>query len=251
MDMKKILENMDSAAAGERPAAGADAGSMKAILESINKVQEAPIEECGDNMMASQEMPMAQGGQEVTVSVTASGKENVADLISLMQQAAGIDAPQAPMAHDHGHEPEMDMPEKGQEMDMATMRAIMSAGDEREEAEADAGDEVEEWSNSPEGSEGEEQYIDHEYMTRDLSGGLNREKPKGAERVKDPAIEATESIKEKLWAALSEKKTAEGRGAVMAGRGRGKKKLKASRGNEDIKTTEGRGKGRGKKKSRG
>ena len=242
MDMKKILENMDSAAAGERPAAGADAGSMKAILESINKVQAAPIEECGDNMMASQEMPMSsEGGQPVTVSVTASGKENVNDLMDLIKLAGGNAD-----AHDHApmvqhDEPEMELPAKGQEMDMATMRSIMSAGDDREEAEADAEDEVEEWSNSPEGSEGEEQYIDHEYMTRDLSGGLNREKPKGAERVKDPAVE---SIKEQLWAALTEKKTTEGRG-------RGKKKLKASRGNEDIKTTEGRGKGRGKKKSRG
>ena len=232
---------MDSAAAGERPAAGADAGSMKAILESINKVQEAPIEECGDNMMASQEMPMSsEGGQPVTVSVTASGKENVNDLMDLIKLAGGNAD-----AHDHlpmvqHDEPEMDMPEKGQEMDMATMRAIMSAGDEREEAEAE--DEVEEWSNSPLDSEGEEQYIDHEYMTRDLSGGLNREKPKGAERVKDPAVE---SIKEQLWAALTEKKTTEGRG-------RGKKKLKASRGNEDIKTTEGsRGKKSRGKKSRG
>jgi hypothetical protein len=241
MDMKKILENMVSAAAGKRPGAGADAGSMKAILESLNKVKEPTMEECGDNMMASQEMPMSsEGGQPVTVSVTASGKDNVADLISLMQQAAGIDAPQAPMAMSHDHEPEMELPAKGQEMDMATMRSIMSAGDDREEAEA--ADEVEEWSNSPEGSEGEEQYIDHEYMTRDLSGGLNREKPKGAERVKDPAVE---SIKEQLWAALTEKKTIEGRG-------RGKKKLKASRGNEDIKATEGsRGKKSRGKKSRG
>ncbi len=239
--MKKILENMDSAAAGKRPGARADAGSMKAILESLNKVKEPTMEECGDNMMASQEMPMSsEGGQPVTVSVTASGKDNVADLISLMQQAAGIDAPQAPMAMSHDHEPEMELPAKGQEMDMATMRSIMSAGDDREEAEA--ADEVEEWSNSPEGSEGEEQYIDHEYMTRDLSGGLNREKPKGAERVKDPAVE---SIKEQLWAALTEKKTIEGRG-------RGKKKLKASRGNEDIKATEGsRGKKSRGKKSRG
>ena len=56
---------------------------------------------------------------------------------------------------------------------------------------------------------------------------------------------AIESIKEALWAALSEKQTIEGRG-------RGKKKLKASRGNEDIKTTEGsRGKKSRGKKSRG
>ena len=241
MDMKKILENMDSAAAGERPAAGADAGSMKAILESINKVQEAPIEECGDNMMASQEMPMSsEGGQPVTVSVTASGKENVADLISMMQQAAGIDsAPQLPVVHDH--EQEMELPAKGQEMDMATMRSIMSAGED-DEAPAEEEEASENWANSP----------DEEYGSEDdviaTGDDLHRPKDRKAIRVKDPAVE---SIRDQLWAALSEKKTAEGRGAIMAGRGRGKKKLKASRGNEDIKTTEGRGKGRGKKKSRG
>jgi len=243
MDMKKILENMDAAAAGKKPAGAADAGSMKSILESLNKVTQAPIEECGDNMMASQEMPISsEGGHPVTVSVTASGKENVADLIALMQQAAGIEQHvDMPMAHD-AHIDTDSHNVSGQEMDMATMRSIMSAGDDREEAEADAEEEVEEWSNSPLDSEGEEEYRDHEYMTRDLSGGINREKPKGSERVKDPA---TESIKEKLWAALSEKKTVEGRG-------RGKKKLKASRGNEDIKTTEGsRGKKSRGKKSRG
>ena len=60
MDMKKIVENMDAAVAGEKPSGGADAGSMKAILESLNKVTQAPIEECGDNMMASQEMQCRQ-----------------------------------------------------------------------------------------------------------------------------------------------------------------------------------------------
>ena len=65
------------------------------------------------------------------------------------------------------------------------------------------------------------------------------------QQVGDNAM-ALESIKETLWAALQEKTTVEGRG-------RGKKmKLKASRGNEDIKTTEGsRGKKSRGKKSRG
>ena len=238
--MKKILENMDSAAAGERPAAGADAGSMKAILESINKVQAAPIEECGDNMMASQEMPMSsEGGQPVTISVTASGKENVNDLMDLIKLAGGNAD-----AHDHApmvqhDEPEMELPAKGQEMDMATMRSIMSAG---EDDEAPAEEEASEnWANSP----------DEEYGSEDdiIATGDDMHRPKNpkAIRVKDPAVE---SIRDQLWAALSEKKTAEGRGAIMAGRG--KKKLKASRGNEDIKTTEGsRGKKSRGKKSRG
>ena len=41
MDMKKILENMDQAAAGEKPAAGkGNVNDMKTILESIQAVEE-------------------------------------------------------------------------------------------------------------------------------------------------------------------------------------------------------------------
>ena len=94
------------------------------------------------------------------------------------------------------------------------------------------------WDNSP-----DEEYKDDNTMYQ--SGGLG--KPKKAY----PAAQdgdnpmAVESVKERLWAALQEKTANEG------DKKRGKKmKLKASRGNEDIKTTEGRGKGRGKK-SRG
>ena len=68
-----------------------------------------------------------------------------------------------------------------------------------------------------------------------------------------------ETFKEELWNQLSDGKetTSEGRGKVMAGRGRGKLmagrgKVMASRGRgkmpkEDVKTTEGRGRGKGKK----
>jgi hypothetical protein len=105
------------------------------------------------------------------------------------------------------------------------------------------GVEEDSWDNSP-----DEPYADTQTMTKDLSGGLNREKKSyPAAQDGDNPMAVENSIKEQLWAALNEKMTAEGRG-------RGKKmKLKASRGNEDIKTTEGsRGKkSRGKKKSRG
>ena len=102
---------------------------------------------------------------------------------------------------------------------------------------------LEGYANSPDGVEGDPDYSDHEKMTRDLSGGINREKKSYAAAQDGDNAMAVESIKEQLWAALNDK--------LGEGRGRGKKKLKASRGNEDIKTTEGRGKGRGKKKSRG
>jgi len=84
MDMKNILQNMDAAASGDKPSADTkDVNSMKTILESI--------QECGSPMMAGQEMPMAsEGGQPVTVSITASGKDNVSDLIAMMQMLLAL-----------------------------------------------------------------------------------------------------------------------------------------------------------------
>ena len=81
--MKNILQNMDAAVSGDKPAGTKDVNDMKTILESI--------QECGSPMMAGQEMPMAsEGGQPVTVSITASGKDNVSDLIAMMQNAAAL-----------------------------------------------------------------------------------------------------------------------------------------------------------------
>ena len=201
--MLDILKKLDAAEKGEIKSGSADKGSMKAILESIQS-----IEECGDMPM---EMPTAQSqGQPVTVSVTASGKDNVADLIALMQQAAGIDKHvDMPMAHDAhidqgSHNMDIEMPGADQEMDMATMRQIMAAGEKDGKLDLDVdGDnqpdlDTEEWDNSP-----DEEYKDDTYMIKDISGGLNRQKPKGSERAKDPAVE---SIKEQLLQALAEKK---------------------------------------------
>lgn len=189
-DMLNILKNFDDASAGNKPAGPADTGSMKAILESIQSV-----EECGDMPATEQpEMtPPMQQGQPVTVSVTASGKENVADLIAMMQQAAGIEQHvDMPMAHD-AHIDTDSHNVAGQEMDMATMRAIMSAGDKEESPEEAT---EEEWDNSP----------DEEYGSEDdvLPAGddMHRPKDRKAIRVKDPAIE---SIAKELKLALAEK----------------------------------------------
>ena len=46
--------------------------------------------------------------------------------------------------------------------------------------------------------------MDTAYMTKDLAGGINRPKPKGALRAKDPAIHYDDSIKENLKNSLQE-----------------------------------------------
>ena len=94
------------------------------------------------------------------------------------------------------------------------------------------------WDNSP-----DEEYKDDDTMYQ--SGGIHKPKKAYAKAQDGDNAMAVESVKERLWAALQEKATAEGKD-------RGKKKLKASRGNEDIKTTEGsKGKKSRGKKSRG
>lgn len=207
MDMHKILKNFDDASTGKKPgAATANANEMKAILESFDRV--ATVEECGmmpDSMPAA--MPQKEGSPvSMNISLNASGKENVDELMALLKGAGiGQPTPVKPMPGgaafdldtDGANDMEIELPSKGQEMDMATMRQIIATGDK---------DVDEEWDNSP-----EERYSDHETMTQDLSGGINRQKKQFKPSAKGDNPMAVESIKDRLWAALSEKKTTEGK----------------------------------------
>jgi len=65
-----------------------------------------------------------------------------------------------------------------------------------------SGNENEEWDNTP-----EEKYQDHKYMTKDLSGGINREKKMYKPAAKGDNPMAAESIKDRLYRALNEKKS--------------------------------------------
>jgi hypothetical protein len=207
----------------------------------------------------------------MNVSMTADTADQVAELMKLLKNAGMSDA--APVSSMMAPTPPMGAAAPNQD-NMADF-INMVGGDEMEgpgkpcsvcgyvheemscsedTSEYDAV--VAEWDNSP-----DEEYKDANYMLNDLAGGLNRPKKAYAKAQDGDNAMAVESIKTQLWAALTEKKTtegrgrgkkkvedtktAEGRGKVMAGRGRGKKKV------EDTKTAEGRGKvmaGRGKDK---
>jgi hypothetical protein len=225
MDMNKLLQTMNAIEDGSHKGATAQQSSeMKKILESFKAVEECGMEEMPMAAMAPQE----KQGQPVSmnISINASGKDNVDELMALLK-GAGLDGakPVSPM----------DMP-----MDMATMKNIVSEPEEELSME-------EEIPGSDASTTPDEEYQDTEFMTKDLSGGLNRQKKMHKPAAGGDNPMAVESVKERLWAALSEKKstdvkTTEGRGKLMAGRGRGKKKTK-----EEL-TAEGRGRGRGKKK---
>ena len=132
--MNKLLGNLNAIEKGEyNSTAKPESNEMKKILESFSNVS---VQECGD-MPMQQSMPQEQGNPvTMNVSLTASGKEHVDELMSLIK-AAGLDN-SAPVITKP--EPDMEMPTDDQEMDMATMRQIMAAGEK---------DVEEEWVNSP------------------------------------------------------------------------------------------------------
>lgn len=131
---------------------------MKKLLESIDKLTECPP----DSAMASAPV---NPGNPVTVSVNfnASGKENVEDLLAMMKNAGlGGAEPVTPQM----------MPMR---QDMDRLRAIVSQPEmEADSAYSDAIEDdldLEEWDNEP-----DPEYQDAKYMTKDLAGGINREK---------------------------------------------------------------------------
>ncbi len=194
--------------------------------------------ECPPDMAEAPGMapaPMDQGNPvTMNISMNASGKDHVADLIGMMKNAGlGDAAPAADammpvrqdmerlsaMMDEPGNE-ETDMDEgamKDQMMDDAEnmdkedfCEKYMAMGMDKAECEehwSSMNEEgVEEWANSPEGHEGEPEYADHELMIKDLSGGINREKKQYAKAQDGDNPMAVEAIKAQLMAALSEKK---------------------------------------------
>jgi hypothetical protein len=184
--MLDILKNFEDANNGKTSGAGASSSNeMKKILESFQSVEECGMEE------TPMQSPIQQGqpGQPVTVSITASGKDNVSDLIAMIQQSAGIKQPGTEIVAAEPH----------QDMDMAKMKAAIMPTEEAEE--------VDEWENTPMDTDGDPEYSDHHTLTKDLAGGLNREKKSyKAAQPGDNAM-AVESIKEQLLRALAEKKS--------------------------------------------
>ena len=177
--------------------------------------------------VAEKEENMKKSVNEASMNISMNGNSaaEVAELIGILKNA-GIEQ--------HSHSDDTPAMSVDRHDDMVSKMSMMDepapdaspCGMEEEGVEED-------WDNSP-----DESYADHQTMTHDLSGGINRQKPKGSERVKDPAVALETSIRERLWAALNEKVT-EG--------SRGKKKKSRGGAMEDV-TTEG---SRGKKKSRG
>ena len=158
---------------------------MKKLLESITEI----------DSKKEQVKEMAS----MNISMNADSADEVGRLLDIVKGAAG---------HDHMHMPapspddmpDMEpMPLKGNR-DMRSDMEDFSAIVNRAEQEQDA---LEDYENEP-----DEEYADTQTMTKDLSGGLNREKKaykKAAGGDNPMALE--DEIKARLWNALNEMKS--------------------------------------------
>ena len=147
----------------------------------------------------------------MNISMNGDGADEVAALVKLLQNAGMSDAAPVsdipmPMqkalpAPTDGHDDMKAMmsmvsePMDGAEHDHGTDCGCDTCGESSEEYDAV----VSEWDNSP-----EEEYKDHSYMTKDLSGGINREKKQFAKANDGDNAMAVEAIKSNLRKALEE-----------------------------------------------
>lgn len=188
--MLNILKNFEDAASGKKVGTSGQAkNEMKSILESFHRVaEEKTVEECGAMPMGSS--PMQQGNPvSMNVSINASGKEHVQDLIDMMKLAGASGAKEL----DHDDMPMIKKLPVPADMDKLAMMTAMDDDDED--------DMEEEWDNAP-----DEEYRDHEYMTKDLAGGLNRAKKSYKPTAGgDNPMALEDQIRAELRAALQEK----------------------------------------------
>ena len=125
----------------------------------------------------SKEYDMTKVNEAASMNISMSGDNagEVSELVAILRNAGMQDA--KPVT------PDM----------MPPMAKTISMVDEPHDHGAPCGEDVEEeWDNSP-----DEEYKDDDYINQDLAGGLNRPKPKGALRAKDPAIHNEEVQKYK------------------------------------------------------
>ena len=166
---------------------------------------------------ASKDNNMKKAIKEASMNISINGESaaEVAELAGILKNAGMHDAkPVSDILPRPGEKPAMAMDPHD---DMISKMSIMDEPGPDDSPCGMGEDDVEEdWDNSP-----EETYADTQTMTKDLSGGLNREKKAyPATQDGDNPMAVETSIKEQLWAALNEKMI------------EGSKKGKESRGNK-------------------
>ena len=174
--------------------------NMKDTLSKLQKINESSMQECGDDyatpqatVMPPQETPPSMN-VSVSMNANAMGKQHVNDLIDIMKNA-GLSSADA-----------VSQPAQTMRQDMDTFRsAVDGAHKMGRDQDYDVSlpmviDDEDELTDA-------EEYMDTNYMTQDLSGGINKKKKAYAAAQRGDNAMAVEAMKQKLYAALSEKKS--------------------------------------------
>ena len=159
--------------------------NMKELLEKLAELDR--IDESTDPTPA--EVKRIDEGASMNISMSGDSASEVASLLKIMQGGGAPDA--KPVDMDMINPP------------MSKLKAIVGPKPPMDMKKDLMGDEEskEEWDNSP-----DEDYKDQHYMTKDLSGGINREKNqyKAANRG-DNAMAMEDELRSELAKALAEK----------------------------------------------
>jgi len=220
--------------------------NMKKLIESMDHIDECGMVDEGPMAAMAPPAPEMDKGNPVTVNVSmnASGKEHVADLLDMMKNA-GLGGAEPVSAKTLS--PRMDMERLSSIMDepgFDDKEMPLPKSDEADMEEVEDEIEVEgDYANEPDAQYGD--------MSDAIPDGndLNRKKKSYAATQDGDNPMAVENIKAALYAARTEKKKTMVKGPDgkmvpdYAADGKGKGDLK-----KDTKTTEGRG--RGKKKTK-
>ncbi len=130
-----------------------------------------------ETVMTSKEYDMTKKINEaasMNISMSGDNAQEVTELVSILRNAGMHDA--GPVSSDM-------MPPMAKTISMVDEPPMMDMP--KDSSPCGMGEEgvEEDWDNSP-----DEEYKDDDYMNKDIAGGLNRPKPPGALRAKDPAI---------------------------------------------------------------
>jgi hypothetical protein len=159
--------------------------NMRNILKNFNsvgkkKINESAIAECGMGPSTAPKTPMS-----VNISGDAGDISNMLRMLSGMEsKVGGMPTTIVASSMDDPSIPGRDDIEGDDDMHNAI---------EKDES-------MEEFVNEP-----DEEYADHKFMTKDLSGGINREKNMYKPAAKGDNPMAVENIKDRLYKALNEK----------------------------------------------
>jgi len=203
--------------------------NMKDMIQRMTDIEksaktnlmESTVEGCGMGMTS----PEVNQGTPVSINISlnASGKEHVQDLINMMKNAGMGGAQEVtpammPMRMDMERLRDVvdgpkELPGEGADNrpseEYMDTEELLSGGDDihAEKDPADirvkdaSGYEKEGYDNEP-----DEKYDDHNTMINDLSGGLNRKKKMFKKAQDGDNAMAVENIKDQLYAMLAEKK---------------------------------------------